>query len=479
MSKDAKKSARRKQTLAPALALTLALSANFSLLTAASAESASAPESTSEIKIKKPLIPISKDITLDNGLRVVMSEDHTVPVVSVAIVYDVGNRDEIKGKSGFAHLFEHMMFQGSDNVGKSKHSEIIESVGGDDNGSTHASFTNYYEKVPSNQLEVCLWLESDRMRSLKVTEENFQNQLETVKEEKRLRYDNKPYVPARLQMEELAFDNWNNGHSVIGKFEDLEGSSIKDVKQFFDLYYTPNNATLAIVGDINSDDAAKLVSKYFASIPRGKDAPRKDVSEPKQTKAKYLEVADAQAKMPGFYMTWKAPGMREPDFYALNLLQTILSGGESSRLYQRMVKGDQVALMVSVNYAERRGPSLFDTTVIYKPGNTSQKVREILMSELDKVKTDGVTPEELQMAKNQYLRGLFASSSGSSLQRSLSRAEMLSEYTAFFKNPSLIDVDVAKYMAVTTDDIKTLAKKIFTTEGATTVDVVPKSDKKG
>jgi predicted Zn-dependent peptidase len=178
-------------------------------------------------------------------------------------------------------------------------------------------------------------------------------------------------------------------------------------------------------------------------------------------------------------MSWKAPGRRDPDFYAMNLLQTILSTGESSRLYQRMVKGDQVALAVEVGYEERRGPSSFETTVLYKPGSTAEKVREILLAELDKVKTDSVSQEELQKAKNQLLRGLFSSGSSTSLQKSLSRAEMLAEYTSFFKDPSLIDSDIEKYMKVNTDDIKQLANKIFTKEGVTTVDVVPKADKKG
>jgi zinc protease len=467
----------------PLAMLMLFLVVNFIGQTAAlAAESAadSSNENTNvKIKIKKPLIPVSKDFTLANGLRVVLSEDHSVPVVALALVYDVGARDEVKGKSGFAHLFEHMMFQGSDNIAKTEHSKFIESVGGALNASTHADFTNYFEKAPSNQLELCLWLESDRMRSLKVTADNFQNQLETVKEEKRMRYDNQPYAPAHIKMEEMSFDNWSNGHPVIGYFEDLEGSSVKDVRQFFDTFYTPNNATMAIVGDINSEETTKLVNKYFATIPRGATAPRRDLTEPKQTKPKYKEIEDPLAKMPAFFMSWKAPGRREKDFYAMNLLQTILSTGESSRLYQRMVKGDKVALAVEVSYEERRGPSSFETTVVYKPGSTPDKVREILLAELDKVKTDSVSQEELQKAKNQLLRGLFSSGSGTSLQKSLSRAEMLAEYTSFFKDPSLIDTDIEKYMSVTTGDIKELANRIFTKEGVTTVDVTPKAEKKG
>ncbi|HNG21829.1 MAG TPA: pitrilysin family protein, partial [Candidatus Obscuribacter sp.] len=303
--------------------------------------------------------------------------------------------------------------------------------------------------------------------------DNFKNQLDTVKEEKRMRVDNQPYAPSSVRLEELAFDNWGNGHPTIGYFEDLEASSVKDVKQFFDTYYAPNNATMAIVGDVNADEMVKLVEKYFASIPRVDAPKRPDLAEPRQTKAKYELMEDKQAQVPAFWMAWKAPGRREKDFYALNLLQNILSTGDSSRLYQRMIKGDKVALSVSCSYEERRGPSLFETFVVLKPGNPPEKVREILVSELEKVKAEKVSEEELQKAKNQILRGLFSSGSYTSLQRSLGRAELLAEYASFFKDPTLIDKDLDTYMSVTADDIKDLAGRIFIKEGATTIDVKP------
>jgi zinc protease len=179
---------------------------------------------------KTPLIPIAQDFKLANGLRVIISEDHSVPVAAIAIVYDVGARNEVKKRSGFAHLFEHMMFEGSENIAKTEHFKYVESAGGLLNASTHEDFTNYFEKLPSNQIELALWLESDRMRSLKVTPENFENQLQTVKEEKRSHVDNQPYIPAAIKLEETIFDNWNNSHPVIGYFEDLEASSIDDVR---------------------------------------------------------------------------------------------------------------------------------------------------------------------------------------------------------------------------------------------------------
>lgn len=427
-------------------------------------------------EIKKPLIPVTDDYKLPNGLRVVLSEDHSVPVAALAIIYDVGARDEKKGRSGFAHLFEHMMFEGSENVGKTEHFKYVESAGGTLNGSTHADFTNYFEKLPSNQIELALWLESDRMRSLKVTEENFKNQLETVKEEKRMHYDNQPYVPAAIKFDEMLFDNWANGHPTIGYFEDLEASSIDDVKQFFKTYYAPNNAVLAIVGDFDSSEMKKLVKKYFASIPGQPAPPKPDVSEPPQTKAKYAKLSDKHAKMPAFWVGWKAPGRRDPDYYALGIIEKLMSTGESSRLYQRMVKGDQVALKADVGYDERRGPSGFESFIVYKPENKPEKVREILFEELDKLKNEPVKAEELEKAKNQILRSLFSSGGYSSLQRSLGRAELLAEYALFFDDPKLIDDDLQKYMNVSAEDVQRVARKIFNKDVATVVDIEPAAE---
>lgn len=433
--------------------------------------------SSNAFQWKKPLIPVTDDFTLPNGLRVILSEDHSVPVAALAIIYDVGARNEVKGRSGFAHLFEHMMFEGSENVGKTEHFKYVESAGGTLNGSTHPDFTNYFEKLPSNQIELALWLESDRMRSLKVTSENFQNQLETVKEEKRSRYDNQPYVPASVKFGEMMFDNWANAHPTIGYFEDLEASSIDDVKSFFKTYYAPNNAVLTIVGDINPAEMKRLVTKYFGTIPRQSDPPRPNVSEKRQEKAKYAKVEDKHASMPGFWVGWRAPARREDsDYYALGVIEKILSAGESSRLYQRMIKGDQVALKADAGYDERRGPGAFEAMVIYKPGNSAEKVRGILYEELEKLKTAPVSKEELEKAKNQIMRSLLSSNSYVSLQRSLGRAELLAEYALFFGDPKLIDKDLEAYMNVSVEDIQRAARKYFDRQTAVVIDVEPKKE---
>ncbi len=425
------------------------------------------------IKLNKPLIPIAKDFTLKNGLRVIVSEDHAAPVAALVIIYDVGARDEKKGKSGFAHLFEHMMFEGSENVPKGGFFAMVQSNGGQLNASTHADFTDYFEKVPSSKIELALYLEADRMRSLKVSKENFKNQLETVKEEKRLRIDNQPYMPAALKAEETIFDNWSNAHPVIGYFEDLEASSVEDVKHFFDTYYSPNNAVMAVVGDVNASEIERIVNKYFADIPSHPAPARPDVSEPRQSKAKFLKVEDKQAKMPAFWMAWKAPARRDPDSFALSLIERILSAGPSSRLYQRLIKEDQVALKVRGSYEERRGPSEYDIFVVFKPGKDAEAVRAIIKDELKKLKDVPVTPHELEKAKNQVLQNIFSSASYYSLQRSIGRGERLAQYACFYKDPALIDEDIESYLNVTASDIQRVASKLFTDEGTTTVDVVP------
>jgi zinc protease len=425
----------------------------------------------------RPLIPVTQEFKLANGLRVILSEDHSAPVAAVVLVYDVGSRDEVKGRSGFAHLFEHMMFEGSQNVGKTEHFKYVQGAGGTCNASTHNDFTNYFDRLPSNQVDLGLWLEADRMRSLKVTPENFKNQLETVKEEKRLRLDNQPYQPANLKLDEMVFDNWNNGHPVIGSFEDLEASSIDDVRQFFKTYYAPNNAVLAVTGDIDANAVHKAVEKYFGDIPSQPQPNRPDLTEPQQHKEKYAQIEDQHAKMPAFWMAWKAPESRTKDSYAMQVVEKLLSTGDSSRLYQRLIKGDELALRADAGYDLRRGPGEFSTFIVYKPNTTAEKARDVVWSEIDKLKEQPVSKEELEKARNQLLRDLFSSNSYSSLQKTVNRAEMLAQYALFYGDPRLLDQDVQAIMNVTPADVQRVAQKYFTKDGLTVVDVVPVTHK--
>ncbi len=432
------------------------------------------------LKLKNPLIPVTKDVVLKNGLRVIVCEDHSAPVASMCIIYDVGSRDEVKGKSGFAHLFEHMMFEGSDNAPKGSFFKFIQAAGGNLNASTHNDYTDYYEVLPSNQIEIAMWLESDRMKSLAVTDKNFENQLQAVKEEKRLRIDNKPYVPAELKVEETIFDNWGNAHPVIGYFEDLESTNVATVKEFFDTYYMPANAVLVVAGDVDSAAIESMARKYFETISskhaKADAIKRPDLTEPVQTKAKYLEVKDKQAKLPAFWMAWKAPKRRDKDSLVLNIVQNMLTTGPSSRLYQRMVKDDQVALSVDGSYEERRGPSQINFFVLYKPTQDKEKVRKILWEEIEKLKAGLVSQTELQKSKNLILSMYFSSNSHYSLQKSLGRAETVAQYASFFGDTTLLDKDLQTYLDVTPEDVQRVAKKIFTQEGVTVVDVTPSQD---
>ncbi len=248
-----------------------------------------------------------KQFNLENGLRVILCEDHAIPVVSVALYYDVGSRNEKTGRTGFAHLFEHMMFQGSENVPKAAHFQYIFNAGGTMNGTTSTERTNYFETLPASHLPLALWLESDRMRSLKVTQENLDNQRSAVQEEKRLRYDNQPYVNAFLRINELIFKNPANAHSTIGSMEDLDAATIDDVQEFFRIYYAPNNAVLTIAGDFDEEEATALVRHYFESIPSQPPPPPVDVSEPEDVAQSQEIFYDTLAPAPAFVLGWKIP----------------------------------------------------------------------------------------------------------------------------------------------------------------------------
>ncbi|HXG92109.1 MAG TPA: pitrilysin family protein [Blastocatellia bacterium] len=420
-----------------------------------------------------------KEFQLDNGLRVVLSEDHAAPVVAVAVYYDVGSRNEVKGRSGFAHLFEHMMFQGSENVGKAEHFRYIESNGGIMNGETHADYTDYYELLPSNQLELALWLESDRMRSLRITPENLQNQKEAVKEEKRLSYDNQAYWPALLKMDEMVFHNWTNAHPTIGSMEDLDAATIEDVKSFFDTYYAPNNAVLTIVGDIDEARAEALVHKYFDSIPRQKTPPAVDVTEPDGVVTRERTATDTLAETPAVAIAWKIPARRTRDWYAIALLKSILFDGDSSRLYQSLVKKRAVSLEVQGTLEGRRGPGQLAVFTIHKSNVKSELVRSIIETEIERVKKEGVGVDELKKAKNQLRLDRFICISEiecTSLQSALGRALALAEFTMFDGDPSLINTELDRYLAVTPEQVRDAARKYFAELNTAVLYIKPAKD---
>src|SRR5216110_3513651 len=257
-------------------------------------------------RLKLSPTPIQQ-FNLANGLRIILCEDHAVPVVSIALYYDTGSRNEKVGRTGFAHLFEHMMFQGSENVPKAAHFQWISNSGGTMNGTTSSERTNYFETLPASQLPLALWLESDRMLSLKVTQENLDNQRSAVQEEKRLRYDNQPYVNGFLRLFEMCFRNPANAHSTIGSMEDLDAATVEDIREFFRIYYAPNNAVLAIAGDFDKSETRNLIEKYFATIPSQPQPPPVDVDEPNEVADRQDLFRDKLAPVPAFALGWKIP----------------------------------------------------------------------------------------------------------------------------------------------------------------------------
>lgn len=414
-----------------------------------------------------PPTPI-EELTLANGLRVVLSPDRAIPVVSVAVYYDVGSRNEREGRTGFAHLFEHMMFQGSENVPKAAHFQYIFNAGGTMNGTTSTERTNYFETLPSNYLPLAFWLESDRMRSLKVTQENLDNQRHAVQEEKRLRYDNQPYVTAFLRMNELIFTNPANAHSTIGSMEDLDAATIDDVREFFRIYYAPNNAVLAVVGDFDIAEARALTDKYFGSIPSQPLPPPVDVSEPEAIAIPQETFNDPLAPAPAFVLGWKIPPRRTPDFYALSLAGTLLFEGDSSRLYQKLVKGDESVVSIEGGVDERRGPSALYIFALPKPGQDVETIRRQIFDEIKRIATDG--PTEAEMEK---LRNSLSNDAVRGRQSTMYRAQRLAEFALYDADPRLVDSELDQYLNVTASDIKQATARHLDNLNRVVLDIIP------
>jgi predicted Zn-dependent peptidase len=414
-----------------------------------------------------PPLPIEQ-YTLENGLRVILSKDDSIPVVSVAVYYDVGSRNEKPGRTGFAHLFEHMMFQGSENVGKAQHFQFISKAGGTMNGTTSSERTNYFQTLPANQLPLALWLESDRMRSLKITQENLDNQREAVKEEKRLRYDNQPYGQVFDLIIEMTYKNFANSHSTIGSMDDLNAATVQDVQDFFRVYYAPNNAVLTIVGAFEPKEAKELVKKYFSSIPSQPKPAALDVSEQSEVTQRKKTFEDKLAPFPAFLIGWKIPPRRTDDFNALYLAGKLLYDGESSRLYQKLVKGEESVLQLFGFTDERRGPSMAVLGALPKPGQDVNKIRQTMFDEIKQMATAGPTAEEMEKLRNQLINDEVRGR-----QSSLYRAQQLAEYAMYDGDPNLINADLDRLLEITPQQIKLAVDRYLNTENRAELDIVP------
>ncbi len=432
---------------------------------AGAAKKGEAPVPVKAVEIKLPLTRL----TLDNGLRVVMNPDPTSPTVAIAVVYDVGGRDEEKGRSGFAHLFEHMMFQGSKNVKKGEHFKLVTGHGGVLNGTTSSDRTNYFEMLPSSELALGLWLEADRMASLDIDQEKLENQRAVVKEEYRMRVSNVAYVPSALRLGELVFQGyWPYEHSAIGTMADLDAAQLDWVKDFHAKHYGPNNAVLAIAGDFEVGEATALVHKYFDKIPKIQVTSFVDSKVPEQTSQRTAVIKDEHALLPAVLYGWQAPKMREAGAYALDLAAIVLGEGESSRLHQLLVRDKAVAQGVSAHVDLRRGPSVFEIDAKLAPEAKMVDVQRLVDGVVRDLGAKGPSAEELAKAQRRAQARLVFG-----LQTNGARARMLAEYELYFGDAGLLAEEAGRYLAVTGDDVKKAAGEHLTVTRRTVVETYP------
>jgi predicted Zn-dependent peptidase len=409
---------------------------------------------------------------LGNGLRVVVHVDHTSPTVAIDVVYDVGGRDEERGRSGFAHLFEHMMFQGSKNVPRGEHFKLVTSHGGTLNGTTREDRTSYYELLPSSELALGLWLEADRMKALDVSQKNFENQRAVVKEEYRMRVENAAYVPAGIRLQELVYQGyWPYEHSPIGTMRDLDAAQLDWVRAFHDAYYAPDHAVLAIAGDVDAAQALSLVEKYF-----GDAAPRPSTPKfhppplPEQTQPRRAIVEDPHAKLPAIFEGWVIPPSDRQDHYALELAAMLLGDGESSRLYRALVRERSLAVEASAGTSDLRGPDMFEIDVKLANGARVPEVDKLVTSQIADLARLGPSDDEMKKARSRVrARFLFG------LQSNYARAEALAEMELYRGDARLLDGEIDRYLAVTKDDVKRVVGKFLVPSRRSVVEVKPGS----
>jgi len=408
-------------------------------------------------------IPIEHK-TLGNGLHVVVAPDSTAPVVTVGVYYKIGFRLEPQGRSGFAHLFEHMMFQGSENAAKMQHIKLINSSGGVLNGSTMYDVTNYYQAVPSNALERVLWLEADRMGSLKVDGENLCNQRDVVKEEVRVNVMNQPYGGFPwLDMPPVAFRNWANAHNFYGDFVDLDAASLADVQTFFRTYYVPNNAVLLILGDVNSTDGFALAEKHFANIPAGPPPKFADSSEPKQSEERRGSVLEKFGTLPAMAIGYVLPQRRTADWCAMALLDQALHGGRAGRIYRELVLEKQLAVEADGGIDDifgYNGPSQMTTRILHKPEITSETTLAAFDAVIREVQEKGITESELEQLKVKWCSDYFATLEGGrgGYMPKYGLMHLLACFTLFDGQPQLVNSILDGFLTVTREQVRSVAR---------------------
>jgi zinc protease len=407
--------------------------------------------------------------TLSNGLRLVMVENHEAPVVSLQMWYHVGSKDERPGRTGFAHLFEHLMFQGSAHVAPEQHTRIIEALGGEANAETRDDVTEFYETFPSNALERVMWLEADRLGGLSITQEHFESEREVVKEERRLDVDNRPYGEVYDDLYAAAFTVHPYHHTTIGSMDDLNKATLADVQEFFKTYYRPDNCTMILVGDFSADDAAAAAEKYFGGIakPAG-DIPRVTAVEPPQTAERRLTKSYPNSPLPAVVYGYKMPAAFSPDSYPLTLASNILAGGESSWLYRTLIYDDRIAVGVdgSGNFTE--DPNLFFCIAVMNQGATDEQGEKEIQTVLDRLKAAPLDAHELQKAKNQEIAEFIL---GRDSDEDIASA--IGPYAVLADDPALFNTELNRYLSVTPEDIQRVAREYLIPTRATLLEIQP------
>ena len=417
---------------------------------------------------------------LPNGLRVALSPDHSAPTVAVAVYYRIGFRVEPKDRTGFAHLFEHMMFQGSQNLGKMEMIKLVQQNGGTLNGSTRFDFTNYYEIVPANKLETMLWAEADRMRGLAVTEDNLKNQQGVVGNEVKVNVLNRPYGGFPwLDMPQYANSNWYNAHNFYGDLNDIEAATLPDVQQFFKTYYAPNNAALAIVGDFDPAEARKFIDKYFTGIPSVPQPKQPDLTEPRQEKEKRASKPDPQAKRPALAIAYHMPARNTPEYYAMGLIDQILLEGDDSRLYEELVQkrgmtgGLEGGINMLGNMYNYNGPMLWIMDLYHDSNVKQDDILAAVDSVIEPLRTKQVDQKTLDRALVK-MRSDFYDQVSQSVGFN-GRADMLASFALFDDNPQRINDIESQFRKVTPALIQKTAQEYLRPTNRTILAIEPKA----
>ncbi|HLK05795.1 MAG TPA: pitrilysin family protein [Candidatus Acidoferrum sp.] len=419
--------------------------------------------------MKAPQVAIEQKI-LPNGLRVVIAPDSAAPVVTVGVYYKIGFRLEPQGRSGFAHLFEHMMFQGSANAPKMEHIKLVNSSGGVLNGSTMYDVTNYYEAVPSNALGRVLWLEADRMRALKVDDENLNNQRDVVKEEVRVNVLNQPYGGFPwLDMPPVAFRNWANAHNFYGDFADLDAASLADVQAFFKTYYLPNNAVLLILGDVKFEEGFALAEKHFGDIPPGPQPPFADPKEPAQNEERRGHVEEKFGTLPAIAIGYVLPPRRSAEWCAMALLDQALHGGRAGRIYRHLVLEKQIAVEADGGVDDifgYNGPAQMTTKILHKPEISAEATLEAFDAVIHEVQEKGIGADELEQLKIKWRSDYYAMLEGGrgGYMPKYGLMHLLACFSLFDEEPQLVNTILDGFLRVTPEQVQAVAKKYLRNE---------------